>query len=415
MRVQQPFTCRRRARSKPLAILALIGMILTPLGRPIFEVTVHAQVQKAPVGNGFFINDDDLRFIFRQIQVSQANAAGGALLGPGPNQVNSQAAPNGDPQLPMGLRTVDGSYNNLVPIPDQHLFGAADLVFPRKTTPVFRDAEPLPFDPDGTGPQAAGQPTSYKQKTGFVSDSQPRLISNLIVDQSANNPAAVAAAANPCGSGGFVCSGTTAPDPDSGALFIPNITPNFGLSAPFNLMFTFFGQFFDHGLDLVTKGGGTVIIPLQPDDPLFVPGSQTNFMVVTRGQNQPGPDSILGTADDIQEATNTTTPWVDQNQTLHVASVTPGVSASIRDEHGRPARSGRQDARRGILLTASNGHSRRQHLRHRKLGRGQGAGCHQAWHPAGRPGCLRLPAAADRSVRPLQTGSPRVSAARAAE
>jgi hypothetical protein len=144
-------------------------------------------VQKAPVGNGFFINDDDLRFIFKQIQVSQANAARGALLGPGPNQVNSQADPNGDPQLPMGLRTVDGSYNNLVPIPDQHMFGAADLVFPRKTTPVFRDAEALPFDPDGAGPQAAGQSTSYKQKAGFVSDSQPRLISNLIVDQSANN------------------------------------------------------------------------------------------------------------------------------------------------------------------------------------------------------------------------------------
>jgi hypothetical protein len=80
-------------------------------------------------------------------------------------------------------------------------------------------------------------------------------------------------------------------------------------------MFTFFGQFFDHGLDLVTKGGGTVLIPLQPDDPLFVPGSQTNFMVMTRGQNQPGPDGILGTADDIQESINTTTPWVDQNQT----------------------------------------------------------------------------------------------------
>ena len=109
MRVQQPFTCRRRARSKPLAVLALIGMIATPLGRPIFEVTAHAQVQKAPIGNGFFINDDDLRFIFKQIQVSQANAAGGALLGPGPNQVNSQADPNGNPQLPMGLRTDDGS------------------------------------------------------------------------------------------------------------------------------------------------------------------------------------------------------------------------------------------------------------------------------------------------------------------
>ena len=37
---------------------------------------------------------------------------------------------------------------------------------------------------------------------------------------------------------------------------------------------TFFGQFFDHGLDLVTKGGnGTVYIPLQPDDPLVDPGA----------------------------------------------------------------------------------------------------------------------------------------------
>jgi Ca2+-binding RTX toxin-like protein len=38
-------------------------------------------------------------------------------------------------------------------------------------------------------------------------------------------------------------------------------------------------------------------------------------MVMARGQNQPGPDGILGTADDIQDTMNTTTPWVDQNQT----------------------------------------------------------------------------------------------------
>ena len=79
---------------------------------------------------------------------------------------------------------------------------------------------------------------------------------------------------------------------------------------------TFFGQFFDHGLDLVTKGGsGTVFIPLQPDDPLFVPGSPTNFMVLTRATNLPGADGILGTADDIHEQQNTTSPFVDQNQT----------------------------------------------------------------------------------------------------
>src|SRR5262249_24152605 len=154
-----------------------------------------------------------------------------------------------------------------------------------------RDAEPAP----GTTTPV----TSYKQVTGTVFDSQPRLISNLIVDQTttkpvpagvtplgAGNPAAQAAHDNPCGQGGFVCGSPAAFDPadPTGSLFIPNITPDFGLSAPFNLMFTFFGQFFDHGLDLVPKSGGSVVIPLQADDPLFVPGSPTNFMVMTRGE-----------------------------------------------------------------------------------------------------------------------------------
>ena len=33
-----------------------------------------------------------------------------------------------------------------------------------------------------------------------------------------------------------------------------NVAPDAGLSAPFNLWFVFFGQFFDHGLDLVQEG-----------------------------------------------------------------------------------------------------------------------------------------------------------------
>jgi Ca2+-binding RTX toxin-like protein len=103
---------------------------------------------------------------------------------------------------------------------------------------------------------------------------------------------------------------------DHDVYLFENTAADAGLSAPFNAWMTFFGQFFDHGLDLVTKGGsGTVFIPLQPDDPLFVPGSPTNFMVLTRATNQPGPDGVLGTADDIHEQTNTTTPFVDQNQT----------------------------------------------------------------------------------------------------
>src|SRR5205807_3506281 len=213
-------TCRRPRSARRWALALTIAMVMPGVGGQLFvPTTVHAQT--APTGSGFTINAEDLRFIYDQILVAQDHAAGGTLLGPGPNQVH-------DPQLPRGLRTVDGSMNNLVPIPDQHLFGASDQVFPRRTTPVFRTAE-------------AG--TSYLQTFGNVIDSQPRIISNLVVDQSANNPAALAASTNPCGSGGFVCQGTAAPDPDSGALFIPNITPDFGLSAPFNVMFTFFGQF----------------------------------------------------------------------------------------------------------------------------------------------------------------------------
>ena len=204
-------------------------------------------------------------------------------------------------------------------MPGQTNFGQADLPFPRLTTPLFRAAETLPFDPDGPGGQAAGQATSYSQKTGFVSDSQPRVISNLIVDQTANNPAALAAATNPCGEGGFVCGGSTEPDPVTGALFIPNITPDFGLSAPFNLMFAFFGQFFDHGLDLVTKGGGTVIMPLKADDPLIVgpdgiAGTRRQLRRPTaswsmdRATNLPGPDGVLGHAPTTSRKASTPRP-----------------------------------------------------------------------------------------------------------
>src|SRR3954470_4110747 len=145
MRVKQKFfTCRRSRTAKRWAVLTMIAMMLSPIGRPVFQPTVQAQQQVAPVSQGFNINAGDLRFIYEQILVAQDHAAGGNLLGTGPNQVS-------DPQLPRGLRTVDGSYNNLVPVPDQHLFGAADRLFPRLLVPNFRDAE---------------QGSSYKQNAG---------------------------------------------------------------------------------------------------------------------------------------------------------------------------------------------------------------------------------------------------------
>ena len=243
----------------------------------------------------------DLEFILAQIAIAERHAAGEDLVSMLPNV-----------EVPYGLRTVTGEFNNLVA--GRTLFGAADVVFPRLTGPVFRDAENVSIDLDGPGPLTVGTPTSYAQTSGFVFDSQPRTISNLIVDDTANNPAAVAAAAATPGS--ELVTGTRADGTPFQTFFIPNVAPDEGLSAPFNAWMTFFGQFFDHGLDLVNKGGnGTVFIPLQPDDPLFVPGSPTNFMVLTRATMLPGPDGVLGTADDIHENVNQTSPFVDQNQT----------------------------------------------------------------------------------------------------
>lgn len=262
----------------------------------------------------------DLDFFLTQIRIAEQHAAGAPLT--------SLIA---DPQLPWGLRTVDGSYNNLMP--GQAHFGAADQLFPRYRPPQFRDADPVLVDLDGPGGQSVGDATSYAQHTGLVFDAQPRIVSNLIADQTANNPAAVAAAEQ-----------TDGADIDgNGTFFIPNVAPDEGLSAPFNAWFTFFGQFFDHGLDLVEKGGsGTIFMPLQPDDPLYVEGSPTNFMVLDRATNLPGPDGVLGTADDVHEHHNNTTAFVDQNQTY---ASHPSHQAFLReyarDASNRPVTTGR--------------------------------------------------------------------------
>src|SRR5690348_15626638 len=208
------------------------------LGLPTMALTAQAAV--APVGQGFTVTPSDLAFILKQIKIAEAHVANttsttgpcGALIGTGPNQIP-------DALTSYGLRTVDGSCNNL--LAGRETYGAADQKFPRYTTPVFNDADPVPA---GFGP--AG-PTSYKQKTGNVFDSKPRDISNLIVDQTCTSPAAVAAAGFPVRTQGDpgVRPCTTDPDPlatppvagvpagcvpSHNTLFIPNVTTDVGLS-----------------------------------------------------------------------------------------------------------------------------------------------------------------------------------------
>ncbi len=383
----------------------------------------------------FTLNQADLVFVLTQIKIAEANANGIPLMNilldaqgqviADPNAVDENGQryydviTNGyaplnplqpravpDAQTPFGLRTVDGTYNNL--IPGQETWGAAGQPMPR----LFDDFGYL-NDPDGDsiafGPGMTASQGNYTPGTsagplltaGSVVDADPRMISNLIVDMSVNNPAALVAALTFAGSEDpladvaallaarvtpqqaaaavlaaqnavatanteltsaitayttLVQANASAPELTSaidaiqlaaaslttsekaladattvaanpmaafmakaaelglefdrtGSLIIPNVAPDEGLSKPFNSWMTFFGQFFDHGLDLITKGdAGKIYIPLQPDDPLYVPGGNTNFMVLTRS-------TTFLNEDGQPTQRNVTTPFVDQNQT----------------------------------------------------------------------------------------------------
>jgi hypothetical protein len=365
------------------------------------------------------LNLHDLQFILKQIKIAEAHSNGAALTeirlnpltgevltdgdlynddgiftgGPGFPLVDDQGAPIAyaraipDPKTPFGLRTVDGTYNNLMD--GRTTWGAADQPMPRFFAPNYiNDAD---GDQMNMGPPMPGVPAPVTNNdygitngtststpnpldneangghTGNVADADPRIISNLVADMSINNPAALYAAlrfaesenpyadlaelmaaritqaqadaalllaqtavteandaldqavqeyiANPgpdtidaiqdaaealtAAEAAFEHADVVAADPEAafralaeekgiifdanGALVIPNIAPDEGISAPFNAWMTFFGQFFDHGLDLINKGGnGTIFIPLQADDPLIA-----------------GADGQFGTIDDL--------------------------------------------------------------------------------------------------------------------
>ncbi|MEO3433630.1 peroxidase family protein [Inquilinus sp. CAU 1745] len=310
------------------------------------------------------LNQHDLQFILDQIKIAEAHVAGTPL-----DQLIAQ------PHLPYGLRTVDGTYNNL--IEGRETWGSADQVMPRFLDPNYVNEGDDSFhgvinnNDYGVVGAETGDPAQNGGHTGNVVDADPRIISNLISDQTLKNPAAITAALQHAEYEGdislavgavrdeyeayltTIVTGNLTADGNEAALaqakagldqvllddygivmdgnsiMLPNVAPDEGLSAPFNGWMTFFGQFFDHGLDLIHKGdNGTIYMPLMPDDPLVthgpdgIPdsGDEVNVnmpLVLTRLTPTvgPGADGEFGTEDDTVDATNKTTPFVDQNQT----------------------------------------------------------------------------------------------------
>ncbi|CAN4265144.1 An_peroxidase_bacterial_2 domain containing protein [Methylophilaceae bacterium] len=293
----------------------------------------------------FNVNIDDMQFILKQIKIGEASSIGYSNAPVSITQAimdSYGATAEAAALLPAGLRTVDGTFNNLVIAPNgtnpgTSQFGAADVIFPRLTDPVYvaNATGTIDFDGPGRGPAitqgnygllADTNPHTPGLQPGYgtVVDSAPRIISNLIVDMSVNNPAAIEAylsnplsleqfeadhpGMNPVAPGEEVNSNDLAIT-NADLQTLPNLSPDLGLTAGFNSWMSFFGQFFSHGVDAITKGNnGTVYIPLQPDDPLYVEGSNTNFMALSRA-------TVNLDANGVPQQKNTTTSWVDNSQT----------------------------------------------------------------------------------------------------
>lgn len=127
------------------------------------------------------------------------------------------------------------------------------------------------FAPDGS--------TQDILNSSVVVDSAPRLISQLITSSNVDtsdpnyNPAAVAAMNNLGGEAVAVSNSVVG---DITTAFMPN--PGILGGVTYNEWFVAFGQFFDHGLDFIQKTGGVVMIPLSPNDPLWVDPSDPSYI-----------------------------------------------------------------------------------------------------------------------------------------
>ena len=154
----------------------------------------------------FRVNEADLAFILRQIRIAEAHSGGTSLTQAIQNEYGVSAS---DANLvPFGLRTVDGSLNNLAP--GQENFGAADQPFPRMLDPQYvNDPDGDSIDFDGGGPAPAMVQGNYGQ-SGPVVDADPRTISNLIVNQTVDNPAALYAALKIAGITGIAATAAVA-------------------------------------------------------------------------------------------------------------------------------------------------------------------------------------------------------------
>ena len=208
---------------------------------------------------------------------------------------------------PAGVREVSGANNNLVGAYDQ--FGnytpganplgnstTADTPFLQ----LFHTQTPGETD-KGTTYNVVDPNNPMEMGTSVVMDAMPRLITNLISSSVTDplspiyNPAAVAAMNTAAeGTGGYEVTVGNSVYPKSGTTTGAFIGDQGVLGgATFNEFFVAFGQFFDHGLDFISKGGGFVAIQLSPSDPLYVPQWLDEAHTVPNPEYVPGASNVM--------------------------------------------------------------------------------------------------------------------------
>ena len=445
---RRPRPGRGSALARPTRLVAAVSALLLPVVLGL--QALPATALPAPVGNGFTVTPTDLAFILKQIKIAERHSR--AFLGDPslPANPNVPSDPNycqsmvgtGPDQIPdallsFGLRTVDGSCNNLIP-------RARQVRRRRRTVPAADQSRV-----QGRRGSSGRFLRSGCSRTGFFvlcAEDGQRLRLAAADDQQPDRRPDVDQPG--CRRGGRLPGPHPgqhghrrvyhAPDgyrgrlpPEHKTLFIPNVTTDVGLSPPYNSLFTFFGQFFDHGVDQTVKSGGTVFVPLKADDPLMtvgpdgiagtncgtpaalhcdeVPPSQA-FMVLTRAQNQrqggTTPRFRRLPTSAIQNANNTDTPWVDQSQT-YTSHASHQVFLREYVDNAASHRSRPQVSAVTSRPTTCAG--RDDGNRH--LGGGQAAGRDQARAQARRHGRDEHPDDRHRPVRQVHPGSPSRTAA----
>ena len=255
------------------------------------------------------------------------------------------------PAEPFGIRNVQGLFNNIAAA-DQAGWGAAFRPFARLSNADYSN-----YMTGGVNLSAA-----YANPFTTIHDGTPRMISQTI-----SSGEAMARADQVSGNtlvtdhliyqitdlntglpkvGGYDQAGN--PNPN-GLYFKEDFIRNLNTlpgDPSVTGIFNLFGQFFDHGLDQIGKGGNLtngraskVSIDLDPSDPLYDLANGVTSIAISRATvanpqaagpdgkfrtaddiASPGADGLYGTSDDIISPTNPeyqqhTSPYIDQSQT----------------------------------------------------------------------------------------------------